>query len=346
MNQVDLGSIKQQIPEGTTLPPLLEDFAKWVEKIPQGAIGYFESMSGGPWEMGGLSRDELDRINKHICPFIKIGDGTEIALWWYDVAKAPAVVLLAGDGPSSLLADTLNGFLLDWSRKGTGVVDLDVFDDEEEDSIPERYADLAAFLASRGAEHAHPSRVPDFTVWLVRKGELVWEKSKPSPKHTDGRKENSLRHDNLGRWITLMGRLATDPELTAALESHGGTVPIPKIRPSDSWPVKLSGYAVVFGPGDWDSPTASIGAFFQLSVNGLTYEGPLPYGLARGATQEQARDQLGSPAREDDFMPWDEWDIDGRILRLQYDDDDESNIFVESIYIMMPEGWRPDASGT
>ncbi len=59
---VNLASIEKKFPKGMTVPLLLKAFAQWVSKIQQGALGYFEVMSGGKFRDDALSGDANKKI--------------------------------------------------------------------------------------------------------------------------------------------------------------------------------------------------------------------------------------------------------------------------------------------
>lgn len=144
--------------------------------------------------------------------------------------------------------------------------------------------------------------------------------------------------EGLARWLPLMGRAVDDEALRRLLGDHGISEP-PKVpRGSCSAPVKLEDCGLIFESGNEfpfqeEHSTPEMLILKAGSMNPLKQPQALPYRLSPQDTQREVREKLGAPDREDDFMPWDEWDLEGRVLRVDYDDDDDNRISYVSFFM-------------
>lgn len=152
---------------------------------------------------------------------------------------------------------------------------------------------------------------------------------------------------NAREWISYFGKSSLHPDLAQALFACGITEPVMVEKGHVNMTIRLGDYYLHFkdeavfddleedvgeGVGVLNAVSMSVGP-----DDTNPYPGELPYGLARGDTQSGVRAKLGPPAREDEIMPFDEWDIDALMLKVNYDDEDEDNVVIETVYLAMRE---------
>jgi hypothetical protein len=163
--------IKTKWPDGREMPKLIGDIADLVRPWPWGSVGYFSMMGSrfnDYWVEGGAD------LSEQFGMFLKLPDGTELALWYHDdaVAGAEPVVLIGSEGQLQVLAPTLKQFVALWAD-GNGPLDLarsEEFDDPAEKSAYlaawDVYADKLRALAAAVPDPPTPAPVPDLKVFV------------------------------------------------------------------------------------------------------------------------------------------------------------------------------------
>jgi hypothetical protein len=179
---IDIDSMRRAFPPGTEAPPLLLDFAAWLEGRPWGSVGCYhlvgEFSDLAPIVDGSPLRDRF-------ALFMRLPEGSVVGFWLgadRDLAKAP-IVVLGSEGQNEIIATSLEGLL--------AKIALQRFEEEGAwtDFTPHEEAEdatdeLAAWLRKRlGVRNLFaltkaPSGLPDFTRWVekwCRDREAFWE---------------------------------------------------------------------------------------------------------------------------------------------------------------------------
>ena len=144
---------------GMPVPPLLAAFADWLaaEEL-DGWLGDC-AVRPEPLHKAYVGDDALDVVRPKLGIFLDMADGNLAALWDHGGAT-PAVVYLESEGQYSVLAPSLEAFLLRWSA-----------DDDLSDGVllpggEELCAPMGRWLAARGVRPRAQAPVPDFRAWL------------------------------------------------------------------------------------------------------------------------------------------------------------------------------------
>ena len=144
-------------PAGHHVPRLLHEFGRWLAGQEHGNVGWFDGLvaeSLEDWPM-----DDIARIAAGALAIVAIGDGSRVVLVSTGADTPPAVGYLDSEGDSHTLANSLEEFIILWSRGETTVGDLD-----DEEAKKGRKA-LAQWVAARGlSAPARPNF--DFNAWL------------------------------------------------------------------------------------------------------------------------------------------------------------------------------------
>jgi hypothetical protein len=119
---IDIPLIVRKWPTGHTVPKMIEDVSAVIRPWAWGTVGHFSMMGSrfdDYWSENGSDLSEQFGI------FMKLPDGTFIALWFHDgvVAGAEPVVEIGSEGGLSVIAPNLKTFMLDWAE-GRGILDL------------------------------------------------------------------------------------------------------------------------------------------------------------------------------------------------------------------------------
>ncbi|MFB1482722.1 hypothetical protein [Corallococcus sp. RDP092CA] len=192
-----------EAPKGHAVPPLLREVGAWVGTQNHGTLGWFD-LFGFDALPSEYSPENAERLQAAGFSFLNLPDGSLLAL------LKDAVVLLGSEGESRTVADSLEAFLVAWSKGRTGISDLD-----DDDASSGREA-LAAWLQARGLQV--PKAAPfDFAAWLD--GDEA-----PASGATSGASLGAPTDDvkamgpALRRLVSLVGQRADSPEVVAYVE--------------------------------------------------------------------------------------------------------------------------------
>jgi hypothetical protein len=170
--RIDIDGIRRAFPPGIEAPPLLLDFAAWLEGRPWGSVGCFSLVGNftdsAPVVDGSPLRDQF-------ALFARLPDGSVVGCWYGPggrAANAP-VVVLGSEGQHEIIARSLEGLL--------AKIALQRFEADEEwtDFTPHEDADdatdeLAEWLVKRldGKDLAGlaepPTGLADFGRWTAK----------------------------------------------------------------------------------------------------------------------------------------------------------------------------------
>ncbi|MCP3143106.1 hypothetical protein [Pyxidicoccus xibeiensis] len=145
-------------PKGHEVPPLLTEVGAWVGKQNHGTLGWFDALSleAIPKEW---NPEKADQLRRDAFAFLHLPDGSLLVLVSPGAKAPPAVALLGSEGEARTVANSLEEFLLLWSR---GETDIDDLDDEEGGSGREA---LATWLKEKKVK-APKAKDFDFAAWL------------------------------------------------------------------------------------------------------------------------------------------------------------------------------------
>lgn len=166
---IDLDSIRDAFPPGIEAPPLLVDFAGWLNGRPWGSVGCF-SLQGqfsdqAPIFDGSPLRDRF-------ALFMRLPDGSAVG-GWYGAGldrDDPPMVGLGSEGDYELLAPSLDGLLAKLTSQQFDSAWHDLLPNDEVES---QTVELAQWLAGRPAgEKMMPedpsSDLPDFRGFVAQ----------------------------------------------------------------------------------------------------------------------------------------------------------------------------------
>jgi len=166
--RIDLDSVRKAFPLWLEAPPLLLDFAGWLEGRPSGGIGSFDLVGQfsdhAPLFDASLLRNEF-------ALFMRLPDGSAVGTWYPNAGNSePApVVRLDSEGQNRILAPSLEAFLAKIALLQFDDSDLSPHEDSE-DETPE----LAAWLRKRlgvkdlGRLAEAPVQLPDFAAAMEK----------------------------------------------------------------------------------------------------------------------------------------------------------------------------------
>lgn len=174
-------------------PALLDEVATFIATQEHGSLGAFDTF--GPSAIPPQLVDE--KAVKNGFSFIELADGSRVAL-----LNVGAVVLLESEGNHRTLANSLEEFLLLWSKGESGVSDLD---------DGEALGMLAKWVKAKKLKAPKVKRF-DFNAWLdggaTEVSRLVAQERRPTAAFEKlGPKMQQL--------VRMVGRRADDPELVA-----------------------------------------------------------------------------------------------------------------------------------
>src|SRR5258708_26649067 len=170
--RIDIDSIRRSFPPGIEAPPLLLDFAAWLQGRAWGSVGCFSLVGdftdSAPIVDGSPLRDQF-------ALFARLPEGSVVGCWYGAggrASKAP-IVLLGSEGQHEIIATSLEGLL--------AKIAFQRFEQDEEwtDFTPHEDADdatdeLAEWLVNRldGKDleglAARPAGLPDFGRWMTK----------------------------------------------------------------------------------------------------------------------------------------------------------------------------------
>jgi hypothetical protein len=170
--RIDIDSIRRAFPPGIEAPPLLLDFAGWLDGRPWGSVGCFSLVGdfsdSAPIVDGSPLRDQF-------ALFARLPEGSVVGCWYGiggRAANAP-IVVLGSEGQHEIIAATLEGLL--------AKIAVQRFERDEEwtDFTPHEDAEdatdeLADWLTERlGGKELEflagpPTGLPDFGRWMAK----------------------------------------------------------------------------------------------------------------------------------------------------------------------------------
>jgi hypothetical protein len=206
-----------------SLPPLFTDLIAFIGAQPHGSLGWFDTFGPGEippqWEPAAA-----ERLNENGFSFLELADGSMVALLRTGVTGAPpAVVFLGSEGEYHTIANSLEEFLVLWSKGETDVHDLD---DEE---IEGRGA-LAAWIKSRKLK-APKAADFDLGAWLA--GDTASTASVAAAANRQPTTDYEKLGPNVRKLVDMMGRRADDAALVDWITNTLGKK-VPKHTSSDS----------------------------------------------------------------------------------------------------------------
>jgi hypothetical protein len=206
-----------------TVPPLFTDLMTFIGAQPHGSLGWFDTFGPGEippqWEPAAA-----ERLNTHGFSFLELADGSMVALLHTGVTGAPpAVVFLGSEGEHHTIANSLEEFLVLWSKGETAVHDLD---DEE----IEGRAALAAWIKGRKIKIPKAADF-DFGAWLA--GETTSVPPAAAVAHRQPTAEYEKLGPNVRKLVDMMGRRADDEALIDWITNTLGKK-VPRHTSSDS----------------------------------------------------------------------------------------------------------------
>lgn len=281
-------------PKGHEIPPLLSDVGAFVAKQTHGALGWFDSFAAAaiPKEW---NPEKAARLQKAGFTFLELPEGSLLAL------LEGAVVLLGSEGEARTVANSLEEFLLVWSKGETEIDELD-----DEDGVAGRRA-LAAWLKEKKVK-APKKKDFDFLTWLEG-APAAAPAPAPAPAKA-AKREVTPTMKELGpkarALASLMGRLADDPEVIAYVtKTLGKKVPASTNERNDSVNVSApkAGIELVFSHDvqnvDYPPVVKSGKTFVPYLTHAWIHEklGEPVLGVAWNSTLEDVTKKLGKPTR-------------------------------------------------
>lgn len=175
--RIDLDSVRKVFPLWLEAPPLLLDFAAWLEGRAWGGVGCFDLVGqfseNAPLFDASLLRNEFGL-------FMRLPDGSAVGTWYPNAghAELAPVVLIGSEGRQEILAPSLEAFLAKLATLEFEGTDLYPHEDVEDESDA-----LLAWLSKRlgGAKVERlldaPVSLPDFAAAMdkwSRDREAYW----------------------------------------------------------------------------------------------------------------------------------------------------------------------------
>ncbi|RAV98229.1 hypothetical protein [Pseudochryseolinea flava] len=198
------------------LPTLLVDLCTFVGTQSHGSLGWFDNI-GAEDIPSAWDPSAAEKLNAHGFAFIQLPDGSFIALLNTGTTGAPyAVVLLGSEGEFRTIANSLEEFIILWSKGETGVHDLD-------DKKIDGRDNLVAWIKARRMK-APKAKDFDFGAWLdnastAKVTDTIYAERTPTDAYEKlGPKMRTL--------VDMMGRRADDEALiTWVTQTLGKKVP-------------------------------------------------------------------------------------------------------------------------
>jgi hypothetical protein len=175
--RVDLDSVRKAFPLWLETPPLLVEFAAWLEGRPWGGVGCFD-LVGQFSEKAPLFDSSL--LRNEFALFMRLPDGSAVGTWYPNAGTAALapVVLIGSEGQHEILAPSPEGLLAKIALRQFEDSDLHPHEDADDETD-----ELAAWLCKRlGVKDLSmtlraPSPLPDFAVAMdqwCRDREAYW----------------------------------------------------------------------------------------------------------------------------------------------------------------------------
>jgi hypothetical protein len=288
-----------------TLPPLMVEVARWLEKHDDHALGYFELSNDPPGEGHFHDQAAETKLAAHAILFARTGDGSDIVLVDRGGGLPYAVVYLDSEGGENTIATSPEQFLLLLAEAETGVSDLDDEDATEREVFAAWLAkkkvkapeappfDLGAFLEGQDQTAAVPA---DISVAPAPKG--AYDSLPPHARQL----------------ALLVGRRADDPELVTFISKELGK----KVPASLSWSkdyewveagkkhgIDLLFYSHLLHDAYPEIPKSKTSFIPYLSIINFRpgYRHPLPFGVAPDMDRAALEKCLGAPACTRGHLP-------------------------------------------
>lgn len=200
---------------GHAIPELLLKLGDLLMEQERGALGWFDALRVS--RLADSWSKDPEKLRGAGFGFLELGDGSVLALLRANGLEP--IVLLDSEGLYRTVADSLERFLLDWSKGNSGVGDLD-----DDDAKSGRKA-LAAWLKSQKVKAATAPTRFDFQAWLDTGNGLVEAKPEaPRPRHAPTAALQKLS-PRLQALVPLLGLPANAPEALALAAEIGLKVP-------------------------------------------------------------------------------------------------------------------------
>ena len=161
--QIDVASIHRAFPPGTDAPPLLLDFAGWLDGRPWGSVGCFD-LRGQFSDTAPLF--DSSPLRDKFALFMRLPDGSAVGAWYGagpDNTRPP-IVGLGSEGEYDILAPSLEGLIARLAAQGFESAWHDLAPHED---VACETVELAEWLAPRLAAGTAPleqasTGLPDF----------------------------------------------------------------------------------------------------------------------------------------------------------------------------------------
>ncbi|MDR1850389.1 MAG: SMI1/KNR4 family protein [Zoogloeaceae bacterium] len=346
-------------------PPLIDEVIEFINGYEHGTFGWFDLC-----EIEQIPRewnpDNAERLQEAGYSFLPLPDGSMVALLKTD-SGPDAVVYIGSEGERWTIANSLEAFLILWSKGETGIDDLD---DEE---CADGHEELAEWLKSKQIK-APAAADFDFQAWLDEKPEakpatVAPVKQEPakvmdSPEKggllktvkqfatglfgSKPRKSEPLAASDI---IALLGKPINDPAVASLLREQFGT----KSRPETDYEngqyfgwlyAPDKGFSLLFSDSEyrkggdsalWGSGELclNIAAFYVATQNSPTFQGKLPFGLDFSDSKATARRKMSPYEATRHSFITDTWDTEGFRVNIFYSDNYSS---IKRVVCLLPEG--------
>jgi hypothetical protein len=239
---VQLGSA----PPGHEVPALLQELGAFVASQPHGSLGWFDGMEAEevPTQW---SEENADRLRRSAFAFLQLPDGSLIALMRAETG-AP-IVLLGSEGEARTVGESLEDFIVKWSKGRTEIDDLD---DPEASSRKE----LAAWVKKKAIKAPRAAKRFDFQGWLDGDGPAAAAAAAaPARAETETMRQLGPK---LREAVALVGLAADDPDVV-----HYVTTALKK---------KVIDQTTASNDGKWvEAKKAGLNLYFSHKVNHDAY---------------------------------------------------------------------------
>lgn len=127
-------------------------------------------------------------------------------------------------------------------------------------------------------------------------------------------------------WIAHLGESSENQKLRAAL-ADVGVASVPTIAKNETTSkVHLKDAQLIFSAAELfpqlaeggDGTSVLTGVLLPVNRKWGVYDGALPFELQRNDSREKLRSRFGAPVQSNDSFHWDEWRVEGRVLRVEF----------------------------